>query len=394
MSGTNGATTATVIIQRFNPELNGEPILSEFQIEPTPGMTILDALLKIKAEQDGSLTFRRSCRHGICGSCAANVNGSNILVCKTPLKDELDESGRMLIRPLPYIPVIKDLVVDRSSFWEQYLRIKPWLIPPAELPEKELRVSQEEVTSLNHAETCIMCGACYSACPVINTDKGFLGPHAMLKGFMRVLDSRDSAEAEHMAEAATVWDCTTCYTCNLQCPKDLDPGKSALTLRSRLVEEGKVPRTLGVALTSTFRNQNPFEMVHAERMSWAEGLELQDALQEQADALYFVCCLACYDPRAQKLAQAMVKVMETAGVNLSSLGSQEACCGSEMRRLGEEGLFEMMAEERSQLLAAAKAGQVVTASPHCFDVFRNHYPDFDLSTEHYSQYVARLIAEG
>jgi succinate dehydrogenase / fumarate reductase iron-sulfur subunit len=244
MSGNGHNKTATLRIERFNPDVDEKPAFEELQVELVPGKTVLDALLEIKEEQDGSLTFRRSCRHGICGSCTMNINGTNMLACESALIDHVNEDGLVTIRPLPSVPVIKDLVTDRSSFWEQYQRIKPWLIPPGDVPEKEFRISPDEVHSLNNAERCIMCGACYSACPVISIDKGFVGPHAMLKAFLRVSDSRDNDHDVHMTDIETLWDCTTCYICVEQCPKELEPGQVASTLRSLLVEEGKVPRRI------------------------------------------------------------------------------------------------------------------------------------------------------
>jgi succinate dehydrogenase/fumarate reductase iron-sulfur protein len=136
MSNNGSVRKIKVRVQRFNPDVDKKPYLQEFQVELTPGKTILDALHEIKEEQDGGVTFRRSCRHAICGSCAMNINGMNMLVCETPLKDHVDRSGCVTIRPLPYLPIIRDLVVDRSAFWEQYLRVKPWLIPPDDIPEK------------------------------------------------------------------------------------------------------------------------------------------------------------------------------------------------------------------------------------------------------------------
>jgi len=385
---------ATLRIQRFNPETDQEPHFETYPIQVMEGMTILDALHKVKAEQDGSLTFRRSCRHGICGSCAMNINGVNMLACENPLLEHLDQDAQITIRPLSYLPLIKDLVVDRESFWNAYEKIKPWLIPPEVPPKRESRVQPDEVSALKDAEHCIMCGACYSACPVIRLDKGFIGPHAMLKSFMRVTDAREAQPDAHLQDAWSVWDCTTCYLCVEQCPKELEPGQVAAALRNHLVEQGKVPPTVGAALTSTFRNNNPFEMSHDGRMAWAEDLELINALEQPAEALYFVCCIACYDPRAQKIAQAMVRSMKAAGVPLGSLMQEEACCGSEVRRLGEAGLFEMMVEERTELLQSAQSQQMITASPHCYDVYKHHYPDLPLPVEHYTQYVSRLITAG
>jgi succinate dehydrogenase / fumarate reductase iron-sulfur subunit len=226
--------SVTVRIQRFNPEVDKKPRIDEFIITLEPGTTILDALRVIKNEQDGSLTYRRSCRHAICGSCAMNVNGKNMLACNQPLKDHLDRSGRITIRPLPYQPIIKDLVVDRSVFWEQYQRVKPWLIPPQDVPEKEFCMSPEEVEALKNAEKCIMCGACYASCQVIGLNKQYIGPHALLKAFQKVLDPRDSIPGERLADVAGddgVFRCHTIFNCIDACPKELNPTQAIETLR-------------------------------------------------------------------------------------------------------------------------------------------------------------------
>jgi len=231
---TNTNQHVTLRIQRFNPDVDKKPYLQDFQVQREQGMTVLDALHKAKTEQDGSITYRRSCRHAICGSCAMNINGKNVLVCHTPVKEVLDKKGRVTIRPLPYLPVIKDLVVDRTAFWEQYLRVKPWLIPPDNVPEKEYRISPEEVNALQKAETCIMCGACYSACSVIGMTKKYIGPHALLKAFLRVLDPRDSAPDKRLEDLAGddgVYRCHTIFNCIDACPKELNPTEAIETLR-------------------------------------------------------------------------------------------------------------------------------------------------------------------
>lgn len=230
----SGSSMVTVRVQRFNPETDKEPYFDEFQVELTRDKTILDALHEIKTTQDGSVTFRRSCRHAICGSCAMYVNGKNMLVCKTPLRNEVGGDGTVTIQPLQYLPIIKDLVADRTSFWEQYQRIKPWLLPPLDVPEKEFRVSPEEVAALNDAEKCIMCGACYSACQVIAMNKRYIGPHALLKALLRVVDPRDTAPRERLADVGGsdgVFRCHTIFNCIDACPKNLDPTKAIETLR-------------------------------------------------------------------------------------------------------------------------------------------------------------------
>ncbi len=244
----NGKTKqATVRIQRFNPDVDKKPYLNEFKLDIGPETTILDALETIKGQQDGSVTFRRSCRHAICGSCAMNVNGVNTLVCNRPLNEHLDRKGRVTIRPLPYMPIIKDLVIDRSSFWEQYLRVKPWLISndsftEGEQASSEYRVSQAEVDALKNAETCIMCGACYSACQVVAMNKKYIGPHALLKGFLRVLDPRDTAPAERLeivGQDDGVFRCHTIFNCIDACPKGLDPTQAIETMRKLVQKRAK-----------------------------------------------------------------------------------------------------------------------------------------------------------
>lgn len=234
MAGNGHKLQATIRIQRFNPDVDQKPYFNNFKLPVSADTTILDALETIKGEQDGTLTFRRSCRHAICGSCAMNINGHNMLVCNRPVLESLDRNHRLTIKPLPYLPVIKDLVVDRTVFWEQYLRIKPWLVSSNTSTEKEYRVTPEEVAALRDAEKCIMCGACYSSCQVVAMNKTYIGPHALLKMFLRVQDPRDSIPAERLAEISGddgVFRCHTIFNCIDACPKNLNPTAAIEILR-------------------------------------------------------------------------------------------------------------------------------------------------------------------
>ncbi len=235
--------TVTFRIKRFDPEKDRKPHFQEFRFELQPGMTVLDSLLYIKAEIDGSLTFRYSCRSAICGSCAVRINGRNRLACKTQVEPLLDRKGRLTIEPLPYLPILKDLVVDQTAFWEQYEHVKPWLVPPDEVPEKEFRVSPEEVAAFEDAEICIMCGACYSACTVVAFNKKYIGPHALLKTFLRVMDPRDSIVGERLeivGGSEGVFRCHTIFNCIEACPKGLNPTKAIETLRKMVQKRDQI----------------------------------------------------------------------------------------------------------------------------------------------------------
>lgn len=245
------SNTATIRIKRFNPEQDDKAYWQNFEVAITSESTILSVLEDIKAHQDGSLTFRRSCRHAICGSCAMMVNRRNTLICTKPLREAIDESGGLFskkgvvtIEPLPYLPVIKDLVVDRTVFWEQYQAMRPWLIPAKNAaPEKEYRMSQAEVDAMQQAETCIMCGACFSSCPIIAGNKEYPGPHALLKMFMRVMDPRDTAVDDRLEQIATVNGAFRCHkvvNCIDACPKGLNPAQAISTLAKLSLQTGKI----------------------------------------------------------------------------------------------------------------------------------------------------------
>jgi succinate dehydrogenase / fumarate reductase iron-sulfur subunit len=228
----------TFKIQRFNPETDRQPHVEAYKLELATGMTVLDGLHEIKGYQDGSLAFRRSCRSAICGSCAMRVSGVNLLTCKTQVAD-VARDGVVSVEPLPYLKIVKDLIVDTTPFWNAYEAIKPWLIrdgtPP---PDKEYRVDPADVVALRDAETCIQCGACYSSCPIVALDPKYLGPAALLKAFRFEADPRDQATTERLKvvdDRHGVWRCHTVYNCIDACPKGLNPTFGIEELRKKIL---------------------------------------------------------------------------------------------------------------------------------------------------------------
>ncbi|MET0106296.1 MAG: succinate dehydrogenase iron-sulfur subunit [Sedimenticola sp.] len=214
------------IVFRYNPDVDSTPRMVEYEVEATRGMMLRDALLEIKG-QDETFSFRHSCGEGVCGSDGLNVNGTNLLGCITRVSD-LKEP--VTVRPLPGRPVIRDLVVDMSQFYEQYRAVKPYLIRKDPLPEQEILQSPEERDELDGLYECIMCGCCSTFCPSFwwNPDK-FHGPQALLQSWRFLADSRDQATDERLDALEGPYKLFRCHTimnCVDVCPKHLNPTRA------------------------------------------------------------------------------------------------------------------------------------------------------------------------
>ncbi len=224
-------------IYRFNPETDAKPRMQTFHLTGTdaPPM-LLDSLLLLK-EQDDTLAFRRSCREGVCGSDAMNINGRNGLACITPVR-ELHQP--IELRPLPGMPVIRDLIVDLSQFYHQYRAVKPWLVNNDPEPEIERLQSPQERDQLDGLYECILCACCSTACPSFwwNPDR-FLGPAALLQAYRFVADSRDQLLGERLDELQDPYKLFRCHTimnCAEVCPKGLNPARAIGHLKQLLVK--------------------------------------------------------------------------------------------------------------------------------------------------------------
>jgi succinate dehydrogenase / fumarate reductase, iron-sulfur subunit len=224
----------TVRIKRFNPEVDERPHFETYHIEAQPETPLLDCLHDIKWRQDGSLSFRRSCGHAICGSCAMTINGLNRLACQTLVKDV---GAKMTIEPLRSFPVVRDLIVDLDRFYEKVYAIMPWFINNSPPPDRERIQWPEDQMKINEASSCILCASCTSSCPSFWADDDYLGPAAMLKAFRFIFDTRDQAQIERLQLINTnkgPWKCHTIFNCNEACPKDINITDAIAQLKLKL----------------------------------------------------------------------------------------------------------------------------------------------------------------
>ncbi len=192
-----------------------------------------------------------------------------------------------------------------------------------------------------------------------------------------------------------IWDCTTCMTCTLRCPRGLKPSEVVVAVRAELVERGTIPKTIMDALEGTYMHGNPWGRARAKRTGWIKGDGVRILSKgEKASVLYFVGCAPSYDLRLQGIPMVLSKIMELSGLDWGVLGTKESCCGNEIRRMGEEGLFEMLVEENTKSFRASGAKTIVTTSPHCFNTFKNEYGLEGIEILHYTQFLERLIENG
>jgi succinate dehydrogenase / fumarate reductase, iron-sulfur subunit len=231
-----------VSVYRYNPENDEVPRMQDYSIDLPTGkdLMVLDVMELLKA-QDPSLTYRRSCREGVCGSDGVNMNGKNGLACITPVS-EVAKKDKLVLRPLPGLPVIRDLVIDMSQFYRQYEKIRPYVINDQPPPAQERLQSPEDRAKLDGLYECILCACCSTSCPSFwwNPDK-FIGPAGLLQAYRFLADSRDTATAERLADLDdpfSVFRCRGIMNCVSVCPKGLNPTRAIGKIRSMLLQQG------------------------------------------------------------------------------------------------------------------------------------------------------------
>ena len=208
-------------IRRLNPEIDQKPHFETYTVEGEPTDQVLDLLNQVKWYQDGTLTYRKSCAHGICGSDAMRINGVNRLACKILVKDL---GSTITVEPILGLPVIKDLIVDMEPFWEHYRSVMPYFMNDDPAPEQERLQSAEERERFDDTTKCILCAACTTSCPSYWADDEYLGPAAIVQAHRFIFDSRDQAGQERLrilGEQMGVWRCRTIFNCTLACPREI-----------------------------------------------------------------------------------------------------------------------------------------------------------------------------
>jgi succinate dehydrogenase / fumarate reductase iron-sulfur subunit len=234
---THDTLTVRMKIRRFNPEEDDEPYWQEFTVQAYPTDRILDVLHQIKWEQDGTLTFRRSCGHGICGSDAMRINGRNRLACKTLVKD-LSLKKPVTVEAIKGLPLEKDLVVDMEPFFAAYREVKPFLITHGNEPTKERQQSAAERARFDDTTKCILCAACTTSCPVFWNDQQYFGPAAIVNAHRFIFDSRDEGAGERLEilnDKEGVWRCRTAFNCTEACPRGIQVTKAIQEVKRALI---------------------------------------------------------------------------------------------------------------------------------------------------------------
>lgn len=226
----------TLRIKRFQKEKDPPRWIETFQVETRKGMNLLEALLRIQDEKDGTLSFRYSCRGAVCGSCAMRVNGKLVLACRTSVENLLGKS--VLIEPLPYFPGIRDLIVDMSIFFDHYRKIQPYLHGKPVSPHLEYIMEEKERKEIDPYINCILCGICFGACPAFIRDPQFLGPAMLAKTYRFFTDSRDRRVKEILEDVNSqkgIWGCNTVFQCVKVCPKEVPPTYAIVKMRGKIL---------------------------------------------------------------------------------------------------------------------------------------------------------------
>ena len=386
--------TCQVHVSR-HAEGDGETRFDTFEVPVHERMTVLDALHWIQLHRDPTLSLRHSCLHASCGTCGVRVNGREDLACVCMLADHGDE---ITVEPLGNLPVRTDVVVDMDPFYERFPDPHPIIrvseVPPAAKPPEDLE-------NFVRLEDCLECALCLSACPIAATDPSFVGPAALVAAG-RLLDEPRGSDREDvlawLGRPEGVWQCTTCSACVEACPAGIEPVAAVMAQRRLLVEKGDLDPLLQQTFEHLALQGNAFGKSARLRARWAKRLHfpVPDARKEAVEYLWFVGDFASFDERVQDASARLATILHDAGVSFGLLFDGERSSGNDVRRAGEEGLFEMLVEHNMKSFGEARFDAIFTTDPHSLNTLRNEYPAYGLDKPvyHYTELLADLVDRG
>ncbi len=233
---------------------------------------------------------------------------------------------------------------------------------------------------------CVQCGTCTGGCPV-----KFRSPLNMRR---LVRETFLNSDFSQILKRPELWACTTCSTCSLRCPAGVKNVELIMGIRSILTRQGEVPSTIRDALENTFLHGNPWGRFRDRRADWAKDLGVKVIGEEKTETLFYIGCTPSYDPRAQEISKGLVKIFQAVGLDFAILGKKETCCGNEIRRMGEQTLFKKLAKDNLALFQKSGLKKIITISPHCYNAFKNDYPESGIAVQHYTEFLSESIDSG
>jgi Fe-S oxidoreductase len=242
-------------------------------------------------------------------------------------------------------------------------------------------MNAQELAQKHKLLECIQCGTCTASCPVARK------ANLNIRKYMREVAALNRLTQHPQDE---LWSCTTCSTCGVRCPKELNPYEFLIDIRGVAVEGGQIAPTIRDALESIFKNGNPWGRIRSKRSEWNQDLNVRH-ISQGADMLFFVGCTSAYDPRIHSVPRSLVKCLEKAGLNFGTLGDEENCCGSEVYGMGEKGLFDYLVEENMKIFNKYNVKQAVISCPHGYHAFKNRYDQTTFEVQHHTQLLAELL---
>lgn len=381
---------------RYNPERDAKPRYETYVVPHKEGLTMLGVLQHIYEHHDGSLAFSYECRYGSCGTCAVTVNGRPTLICNTPAQREV------VIEPLPNLPVIRDLVVDRSSFDRALARIRPFMervMRPVVEPEE---LMPRDFDTYRVMSRCTRCLGCLSACPVVAVARNeYSGPTLMVELAKYMFDPRDEGDRAVTAYTEGVFNCSACMRCTDVCPYEIPVGDLTKKIKGELFRHKLYPREVGRMVSELEATNNVYGLGVEDRTIWPRAVKdiVERRTGRRAETAYFIGCVSSSVGRLFSIPRSFILTLEKLRVDYAILGPDEWCCGEPFFLSGGANLAERFAKNNVENIRRLGVRRVVSTCAGCYRVFKDEYPELlgeELPFEvlHSSELLAQLLDEG